>query len=153
MDGTVAPVGSAAVRRSRVLLGITKHCNGVVQAGSCALSIDAPAKSAVPHIESIWVDRATFAPRGGGVLLDAVAVAVDGADCFSIGRRGAVAFESLLRILLLGGCCSSWRDGGKLQQERKSEGGSNDKTTHCSVRIHVGEYREIEHSNKINTML
>lgn len=140
MDGTVAPGRSAAVRRSRVLLSITKRGNGVVQTGSCAFSIDAPAKSAVPNVKSIRIDRTTLTSRGGGFLLDAVVV-VDWADCFSIGRRGAVAFEGLLRILF-GGRCSSWRDGGKLQQEQKSEGGGYDKTTHCCVRI--GECRKID---------
>ena len=86
VHGTVASIRRTAVGRSRVLIGITKRGNSIVPAGSGALSIEALAKSAVPNVESIRILGATFATRGGGFLLDAVVVAIDWAECLSIGR-------------------------------------------------------------------
>ena len=128
--GTIATVGSAAVGRSGVLLGVTERSHGIGEAGSCAFSVDALAKSSIPHVETIWIDRPTIPSRGGGFLLDAVIVAIDWADDFSISRRGAVAFQCLLGILF---SRSSLSCRAKQWQEQKSEGEANDKTAHSSL--------------------
>ena len=71
-DGSIAFVRSAAVYRTFVLLGVTECSNGVVQARSRALAVDAFAKSSVPYVEAVRINGAAFAAGNGGLLFDAV---------------------------------------------------------------------------------